>query len=171
MDCVAYYIVASIVRNTLAVIIVMEFALDLVEFAVIDKNSGGFAEQVLEGISHFARRRCFAEYQITLPPLFIQPFITLKVAVYGLIFRGFSFDVDVKDTANDEIYDEFRPSEGGQHLTLNNKTTHVVGAACKACKGRYLRWKLARKSQLKRTKTEYSVRAGKTKAVTRVYIT
>jgi hypothetical protein len=41
VDCAAYYIVGSIVRNTLAVIIVMIFA-------VFDENPGGFAEKFFE---------------------------------------------------------------------------------------------------------------------------
>ena len=51
VDSVAYYIVASVVRDTLAVIIVMIFALDLVEFAVLDENPGRFAEQRFEDTS------------------------------------------------------------------------------------------------------------------------
>ena len=48
MCSVAYYIVASVVRDTLAVIIMMIFASDLVEFAVLDENPGRFAEQSFE---------------------------------------------------------------------------------------------------------------------------
>ena len=51
VDSVAYYIVASVVRDTLVVIIVMIFAFDLVEFAVLDENPDSFAEQSFEGIS------------------------------------------------------------------------------------------------------------------------
>ena len=58
MDSVAYYIVASVVRDTLAVIIVMIFALDLIEFAVLDENPGRFAEQSFEGFSHLTRSVC-----------------------------------------------------------------------------------------------------------------
>ena len=43
VNCVTYYIAAFVFRNTLAVIIMMIFFLDLVEFAVFDENPGGFA--------------------------------------------------------------------------------------------------------------------------------
>ena len=56
MNRVAYYVVAAIVRNTLAVIIVMIFALDVVELLVSDENPRGFAEQLFEGINRLAQR-------------------------------------------------------------------------------------------------------------------
>lgn len=58
VNCVAYYIVASIVRNMLAVIIMMKFALNVVELAVFDENPGGFAEQLFESFNHLTRTVC-----------------------------------------------------------------------------------------------------------------
>ena len=60
MNSAAYYIVASIVRNTLAEIIVMKYALNIIELATSDENPGGFAEHLFEGFNHLARVRwCF----------------------------------------------------------------------------------------------------------------
>jgi hypothetical protein len=60
VNCAAYYIVASIVRNALAVIIVMKFALNIVELAVFDENPGGFAAQLFDSFNHLAWvRSCF----------------------------------------------------------------------------------------------------------------
>ena len=50
MNFVAYYIVAIIVRNALAVIKVMKFPLHVVEFAVFDEDPGIFWEHSFEGL-------------------------------------------------------------------------------------------------------------------------
>jgi hypothetical protein len=58
MNDVAYCIVASIVCDTLAVIIVVIIAFDVVELAVFDEDLGGIAEYLFEGFSHLVRRVC-----------------------------------------------------------------------------------------------------------------
>jgi hypothetical protein len=66
VNCVAYYIVGSIVRNTLAVIIVMKYALNIVELAVFDENPGEFAEQLFDGFNHGSGAFVFWGYQLLL---------------------------------------------------------------------------------------------------------
>ena len=83
LNVIPYYIVASIVRNMLAVIIVMVFALDVVELAVLDENPGGFPEQPFEGFNHLARRDCALGFDMDSTNT--SPFISSRRLYMGYI--------------------------------------------------------------------------------------
>lgn len=71
MDCAAYDIICSIVRNTSAVIVMVIFALYVVDLALIDENPGGCAEQFFEDFSHLVRSVCGLGDRLIVP-LFIS---------------------------------------------------------------------------------------------------
>ena len=92
----------------------MIFAFDLVELAVFDENSCGFAEQLFEGFNHLTWSAQRLNDSLSLYPL--------KVAVYGLYAESYwvKFNLISKNTANNEIL-EFRVSE--RRTALHNKAS------------------------------------------------
>lgn len=64
VECVFYYVVASRVRDTLAIIIVMICAFDFVDLAVFEENIGFFAEQLFEDFRHLVRSVCALGVQV-----------------------------------------------------------------------------------------------------------